>query len=114
VLDIGLPEMLDEGGVTLVEWGDAIIPALPADYLLVRLTYGDADDDRILDVESIGPRWSARGRALSLALRQWLVADDDHAADEQAGDHAVDGQPAAPPDAPGDPSGDAPTGGGSC
>jgi len=76
VLDIGLPEMLDEGGVTLVEWGDAIIPALPADFLLIRLTYGDGDDDRILDVESIGPRWMARSRALSLALRQWLVADD--------------------------------------
>lgn len=104
VLDIGLPEMLDEGGVTLVEWGDAIIPALPADYLLVRLTYGDADDDRILDVDSIGPRWSARGRALSLALRQWLVADDDHG----------DGNPVAPPDGPADPSGDAPAGGGSC
>ena len=25
VLDVGLPEMLDEGGVTVVEWGDAII-----------------------------------------------------------------------------------------
>ena len=25
VLDLGLPEMLDEGGVTLIEWGDAII-----------------------------------------------------------------------------------------
>ena len=83
-------EMLDEGGVTLVEWGDAIIPALPADYLLVRLTYGDADDDRILDVESIGPRWSARSRALSLALRQWLVADDDHG----DGDGDADGAPA--------------------
>ncbi len=104
MLDIGLPEMLDEGGVTLVEWGDAIIPALPADYLEVRLTYGDADDDRILDVDSIGPRWSARGRALSLALRQWLVADDDHA----------DGDPVAPPDGPGDRPDSAPAGGGSC
>ena len=27
VLDVGLPEMLDEGGVTVVEWGDAIISA---------------------------------------------------------------------------------------
>ena len=33
----GLPELLDEGGVTLIEWGDAIVPALPADYLEVRL-----------------------------------------------------------------------------
>ncbi len=27
--DLGLAEMLDEGGVTLIEWGDAIVPALP-------------------------------------------------------------------------------------
>ncbi len=73
VLDLGLPEMLDEGGVTLVEWGDAIIPALPADYLLVRLTYGDDDDDRTLEIEPVGGRWSARTRALTLALGPWLA-----------------------------------------
>jgi tRNA threonylcarbamoyladenosine biosynthesis protein TsaE len=72
VLDIGLPEMLDEGGVTLVEWGDSIIPALPADYLLIRFTYGEGDDDRLLALEPVGVGWSGRTRALSLALTDWL------------------------------------------
>ena len=79
VLDLGLAEMLDDGGVTLVEWGDAIIPALPADYLLIRLDYGSLDDERMVEVEAVGSRWSARGRALSLALSAWLdrsVGDD--------------------------------------
>lgn len=72
VLDVGLPEMLDEGGVTLVEWGDAIIPALPPEFLVVRMAYGDGDDDRTLEIEPVGGRWSARSRALALALAPWL------------------------------------------
>lgn len=71
VADLGLAEILDEGGVTLIEWGDAIIPALPADYLEVRFTFGDADDDRILELVPVGPRWSARTRAMATALHQW-------------------------------------------
>jgi tRNA threonylcarbamoyladenosine biosynthesis protein TsaE len=77
VLDVGLPEMLDEGGVTLVEWGDAIIPALPPDYLLVRLTYGEGDDERALEIEPVGSRWSARARSLSSALSPWVVPPAD-------------------------------------
>lgn len=72
--DIGIAELLDSGGVLLVEWGDAIAPALPADYLEVRLTYGDADDDRGLRFRCIGSRWSARQRALGEALAPWTVA----------------------------------------
>ena len=71
VFDIGLPEVLDEGGVTVIEWGDAIAPALPADFLEVRLRFGEGDDDRIIEVEPIGPRWNARTRALSQALSAW-------------------------------------------
>jgi tRNA threonylcarbamoyladenosine biosynthesis protein TsaE len=72
VLDLGLAEMLDEGGVTLIEWGDTIIPALPADYLEVHLQLGEGDDDRVVEVHQVGPRWSARTRALTTALRPWL------------------------------------------
>jgi tRNA threonylcarbamoyladenosine biosynthesis protein TsaE len=75
VLDVGLPEMLDEGGVTLVEWGDAIIPALQPEFLVVRMAYGEADDDRTLEIEPVGDRWSARSRALALALAPWLEDD---------------------------------------
>jgi tRNA A37 threonylcarbamoyladenosine biosynthesis protein TsaE len=42
VADLGLSELLDDGGVVLIEWGDAILPVLPNDYLEVRLTFGTA------------------------------------------------------------------------
>jgi len=71
VFDVGLPELLDEGGVTVIAWGDAIAPALPSDYLEVRLRFGDGDDDRIIDVQAVGPRWAARTRALGQALSPW-------------------------------------------
>lgn len=41
VAELGLFELLDDGGVVLIEWGDAILPVLPNDYLEVRLTFGD-------------------------------------------------------------------------
>jgi len=71
IFDVGLPELLDDGGVTVIEWGDAIAPALPADFLEVRLRFGEGDDDRVIEVRTVGPRWSARTRALGQALSQW-------------------------------------------
>lgn len=72
VADLGLEEMLEEGGVTLIEWGDVIIPALPADYLEVRLSFGRDDDDREIEIVAAGPRWSARTRAIATALQDWI------------------------------------------
>jgi tRNA threonylcarbamoyladenosine biosynthesis protein TsaE len=73
VLDLGLPELLDGPSVTLIEWGDSILPALPADYLEVQLTYGDSDDERTVQLRAVGTRWGARSRALSAALGPWLL-----------------------------------------
>ena len=73
VYDIGLPEVLDDGGVTLIEWGDAIMPSLPADFLEVRLTFGDEDDDRTITVRPVGPSWSARDYALGRSLAAWAA-----------------------------------------
>lgn len=70
-LDLGLPEMLDEGGVVLIEWGDAITPVLPHDYLEVRLTFGAGDDDRGLAIRPVGPGWANRANALVRALAPW-------------------------------------------
>jgi len=76
VFDVGLPEILDEGGVTVVEWGDVIAPALPSDYLELRLRFGDGDDDRVIEVAAVGPRWNARARALAQALSPWTKEGD--------------------------------------
>lgn len=77
IFDIGLPELLDEGAVTMIEWGDAIIPALPADFLEVRLTFGDDDDERAIAFRVVGQRWSARQRAIATVVAPWSDFTDD-------------------------------------
>ena len=71
VTDLDLPELLDDGGVALVEWGDVIAPVLPADFLEVRIDFGEGDDDRRLDVRVVGPTWAPRAGALRAALDRW-------------------------------------------
>lgn len=71
VTDLDLPELLDEGGVALVEWGDVIAPMLPADYLDVAIELGDADDDRRFTIRAVGPRWTPRAPAVRAAMQRW-------------------------------------------
>ena len=73
-LDLGLPEMLDEGGVVLIEWGEAILPELPHDYLEVRLTFGEGDDDRRIELGYVGASWAGRATALARALTPWTAS----------------------------------------
>ena len=76
VHDLGLPELLDSDGVTLIEWGDAIRQALPNDYLEVALTFVDSQDsspdERVVVLTPAGPRWQTRSQALAVAAAQWL------------------------------------------
>lgn len=71
VTDLDLPELLDDGGVALIEWGDVIAPVLPADFLDLRIDLGDADDDRRISVRVVGPTWASRATAVRAALEHW-------------------------------------------
>lgn len=78
VIDLGLPELLDEGSVALIEWGEAAAPVLAADFLKVRLEYGDggdgadgADDDRRFVFEPIGRGWVGRADTVIAAVERW-------------------------------------------
>jgi tRNA threonylcarbamoyladenosine biosynthesis protein TsaE len=73
LVDLGIAELLDEGAVTLVEWGDAVAPGLPADFLEVRLEAGAGPDDRHISIRSVGRAWPPRTRALREALAPWTV-----------------------------------------
>lgn len=73
VVDLGLGEMLDEDAVMLVEWGDAVLPALPDQYLEVRITFGDDDDHRLLELRACGGSWPARERIVAEAVAPWCV-----------------------------------------
>jgi tRNA threonylcarbamoyladenosine biosynthesis protein TsaE len=73
VVDLALPELLDEGAVVVVEWGDVAAAALAPDPLEVSLQLGTGDDDRVVTLRAVGGRWSGRVRPLALALDRWLI-----------------------------------------
>ncbi|MEW6152837.1 MAG: tRNA (adenosine(37)-N6)-threonylcarbamoyltransferase complex ATPase subunit type 1 TsaE [Actinomycetota bacterium] len=71
LVDLGISELLDEDAVTLVEWGDVVTPALPPDFLRVRIGPGEGDDERELSLAAVGPTWPPRLRAIREALSRW-------------------------------------------
>jgi tRNA threonylcarbamoyladenosine biosynthesis protein TsaE len=73
LLDLGIGELLDHEGVTLIEWGDAVLPAMPPEFLEVRLELGDDDDERVLRLRGAGETWAVRADAIRGALDRWLV-----------------------------------------
>ncbi len=75
VADLGLGELLDDGGVVLIEWGDAIVAALPGDHLEVSITFGDGDDDRVLRLAAVGESWADRWDELTAALEATPAVD---------------------------------------
>ena len=50
LMDLGLPELFDEGGVTVVEWADRAEPLLPARTIRIRIA-GVGDDPRAITIE---------------------------------------------------------------
>ncbi len=75
LVDLGIADILDEDGVTLIEWGDVVRPALPGDFLEVRLDPGATEDERIVQMRGVGPRWPHRLRAIQEAVERWTAAD---------------------------------------
>ncbi|HET6792813.1 MAG TPA: tRNA (adenosine(37)-N6)-threonylcarbamoyltransferase complex ATPase subunit type 1 TsaE, partial [Acidimicrobiales bacterium] len=98
VIDLALPEMLDEGAVALVEWGDAVASTFSPDFLAVSISFGDegdtvapgdeagtvasgdeagteasgeGDTERTLRLRPVGPSWSARFPELRKRLARW-------------------------------------------
>lgn len=72
VIDLGLSELLDDEGVVLIEWGDAVVRLLPNDLLEIRLTFGEGEDDRRVEVRGVGRTWAERTAELAAALEPWL------------------------------------------
>lgn len=68
VVDLALEEELEDGGVVIVEWGDAAEPLYGADALVVRLDWSRADGERLVALEARGASWTSRNDALAEAL----------------------------------------------
>jgi tRNA threonylcarbamoyladenosine biosynthesis protein TsaE len=69
--ELGIDELLEAGGIVVVEWGDVVAAEMPIDRMEVRLAFGDDDDDRTIELTAYGTRWPARWRALAEATQEW-------------------------------------------
>jgi tRNA threonylcarbamoyladenosine biosynthesis protein TsaE len=97
IVDLGFEEIFDSDYVTFIEWGDAMSPLLPDDYLEVELRYLESPraaasetvedapnavaggEARRLVVRAHGGQWRERLAALEGALQSW----DEQASDDQ-------------------------------
>jgi tRNA threonylcarbamoyladenosine biosynthesis protein TsaE len=74
-LDLGIVEQVDGDAVAVIEWGDMAEPALPADFLEIRLAYDEGGDEaRRVELRPVGPSWANRAVALQRAIERWVAA----------------------------------------
>ncbi len=62
--DLGLHELVDDQSVTLIEWGDVIMGALPSGYIEIRFNLGDTSDEREILIQTSGSEWEDRLEAI--------------------------------------------------
>jgi tRNA threonylcarbamoyladenosine biosynthesis protein TsaE len=76
IAELGLGELVEDGGVALVEWGDVAEPVLGEGSLSLRLEAGpdEGDDRRTMTIGRSGPRWAGRWERLSELLEPWAVS----------------------------------------
>ncbi len=75
VVDLALEVELEEGGVVIVEWGEAAEPLYGSDALVVRMSWGPAEGERVIAVEAHGEAWSSRADELDRAMSARLAAE---------------------------------------
>jgi tRNA threonylcarbamoyladenosine biosynthesis protein TsaE len=75
VLDLGIMELIDDGGVALIEWADRGFRAFPSDVLRVELSYDENDENvRRFEMQGSGKGWAEREADLVNAIQQWIEA----------------------------------------
>ncbi len=79
IADLGLGELVDDGGVALVEWGDAAEPVLGAGALTVSLTPAPPPDDdvRLVTVTHGTTPWSDRRGAIERVFAEVTALGDE-------------------------------------
>jgi tRNA threonylcarbamoyladenosine biosynthesis protein TsaE len=76
IAELGLGELVEDGGVAVVEWGDVTEPLLGRGSLRVGLSVPGADEDRrLVTVDAADQAWLRRWDALRTALGAWVVPE---------------------------------------
>lgn len=50
LLDTGAEEIIDGDGLCVIEWADIVADVLPADSLALRITYGETEGSRTVEI----------------------------------------------------------------
>jgi tRNA threonylcarbamoyladenosine biosynthesis protein TsaE len=86
VIDLGLDEILDRGGIVFVEWGDVIDSLLPEAYLQIEIQLPGGEDvsqtngdGRRLLLSATGDAWAMRWPGLIGATQRWRVSSPEGA-----------------------------------
>lgn len=61
--DLGFDEMLDQGGVCVIEWPEMVEADMPKEHLMIEIQH--EGDSRIVLVTGVGQRYEELGRALN-------------------------------------------------
>lgn len=70
VIDLALPEVLEDGGVAVIEWGERGSPAFGPAHLSIQISHDESGEDaRQLKIMNHGAAWDARWDRLEEALR---------------------------------------------
>lgn len=51
LFELGFEEYFHKGGVCLVEWADLVMDLLPEDTIVLRLDYGENEEERRISIE---------------------------------------------------------------
>jgi tRNA threonylcarbamoyladenosine biosynthesis protein TsaE len=74
MMDLAIPELLEDQAVTAIEWGERFLEHLPAEYLQISFELGSLDlppDVRIIRIDPVGPSWQSRTNELERATQWW-------------------------------------------
>jgi tRNA threonylcarbamoyladenosine biosynthesis protein TsaE len=71
VADLGIGELLEEGAVAVVEWGERARDILDGERLEIGIGVGADPEQRELSLCAVGRSWHERLRALEGALEEW-------------------------------------------
>ena len=70
VVELALPELIEDGGVAIIEWGERGAPALGPGHLSIQLSLADDDDDaRHIALTNHGHAWDDRWDRLTGSLQ---------------------------------------------
>jgi tRNA threonylcarbamoyladenosine biosynthesis protein TsaE len=73
--DLGFEELLDPSAVVFIEWGDAIGPLLPDEFLEIQIR-GDDEDPRAIDLHAHGAGWNDRLAHIGDSVLEWRARDE--------------------------------------